>query len=55
MTFSRTQVNALLYEHLFSQHPAASLVVKSLAENLAMPARMWRYGTVSTPVHEGLG
>ena len=38
----------LIHEHhdffLASQHPAASPVVKHLAEKYAMPARMWRYG-----------
>ena len=38
----------LLHEHhdflLASQHPSASLVLKSIAEKYAIPARMWRYG-----------
>jgi hypothetical protein len=38
----------LLHEHhdffLASNHPAASPVLKKLAEKYAMPARMWRYG-----------
>ncbi|KAL1967640.1 hypothetical protein VTN77DRAFT_2897 [Rasamsonia byssochlamydoides] len=38
----------LLHEHhdffLASNHPAASTVLRKLAEKYAMPARMWRYG-----------
>ncbi|ODM21095.1 hypothetical protein SI65_04148 [Aspergillus cristatus] len=38
----------LLHEHhdffLTSQHPSASLVLKQVSENYAMPARMWRHG-----------
>jgi hypothetical protein len=41
----------LLHEHhdffLASNHPAASPVLKKLAEKYAMPARMWRYGVHS--------
>ena len=32
---------------LISQHPSATPALKQLAENCAMPSRMWRYGIYS--------
>ncbi|KAJ5742378.1 uncharacterized protein N7511_011397 [Penicillium nucicola] len=47
-SFCTSLHRTLLHKHfhffIASQHPAASAILKSLAQNYKMPGRMWRYG-----------